>query len=269
MNILVRHIIIITVISPPFILLALSSFSFLALAQEPSSFEISIIPQADYAIVGQPFTYTAVITNISQTALKDVIVRTKTPEGTTLIDTFFFNPNWFVGGVQRGEAGEVIWLTQEPVAQGEVVTFGLIVNVLPEIGRELIAEEYSVVTSENLDAPSFGPLVRTQVLTSVPTPTALPSATTAVANPPIPTVFPLTTPTSQIGSNAANKISTATSLARVEPETDSTLVSPLKTTAEDVTEEETSRVPLTIFVTIGLIILIIVIFGLARLLSRK
>jgi hypothetical protein len=61
-----------------FILAAATSFSFcmVTLAQEPTSFEISLTPQAAHAISGQPFTYTLTITNISQQSSKDIMVFT-------------------------------------------------------------------------------------------------------------------------------------------------------------------------------------------------
>ena len=64
-------------------LVSLSAFAALALAQAPAPFEIRVAPQAEFAVAGQPFTYTVVITNVSQTPVKDVIVFMETPAGTT------------------------------------------------------------------------------------------------------------------------------------------------------------------------------------------
>jgi uncharacterized repeat protein (TIGR01451 family) len=166
-------------------LIAWTSSSLLALADGPPRFEMSVVPQAEYAVVGQTFTYAVVITNVSQVAVKDVVVRVKTPAGTTLVGTYFANANWYVGGIRRSEAGEVIWLTREPVTPGEAVTFKLMVNVPPEmVGQQLINEGY-VVAIGNGDPMASGPPIRTQVLAALPTPiaTPLPPATATRAAP--------------------------------------------------------------------------------------
>ncbi|GIK43292.1 MAG: hypothetical protein BroJett011_71250 [Chloroflexota bacterium] len=172
-------------------IIALLSFCMVALAQEPTSFEISLAPQADHAVGGQPFTYTLTITNVSQSPLKDIVVRAKTPAGTTLIDTYFANANWLVGGVQRGKAGEIIWVTQQPIAAGGGMAFDFAVNISPDLaGRQLIMDEYVVTTIESSQPLVAGPPVQIPVLTvpPIPSPTAQPIDTPA----PTPTAAPPT-----------------------------------------------------------------------------
>lgn len=157
-----------------FTLVALPFFS-ATLAQEPPLFEISLTPQADYAVRGQPFTYTVTITNVSQTPLKDIVVKTSIPQGTTLIGTYFANPNWLIGRTQQSKAGEIIWLTQQSVIAGAVITFEFVVNVSPELaGQQLISDEYMVMSIDNNHLLAAGPPIKTQVLTLTPTPVPAP-----------------------------------------------------------------------------------------------
>lgn len=239
-------------------LMALQNFSLLTLAQEPAPFEISLTPQAEYAVSGQPFTYTIVVTNISQQALKDVFVKVRTPEGTVFVDTYFAQPNWFVGRVQGGQAGEIIWLTQEPVAPGEVVTFDLVVNVLPErAGQQLINEEYVVATIDNNQPIASGPSIKTQVLTPTPTP----SPTAQVADTPTPTVTSSPTPQPQASSNLATSTPTPRASFTPASQADTTIAS-VATSAPAAVSQNTSSSSISTFAIIGLSGLILLIVGL-------
>lgn len=166
----------VSMMAVPFTLaiIALLSFCMAALAQELTTFEINLTPQADHAVSGQPFTYTLAITNVGQSPLKDIVVRAKTPAGTTLIDTYFANAKWLVGGVQRGKAGEIIWVTQQPIAPGEGMTFDFAVSVSPDlVGQQLIMEEYLVTPMEDNQPLAVGPSVKIPVLTAPPTPSPI------------------------------------------------------------------------------------------------
>jgi hypothetical protein len=173
-------------------LVVLFGFSMRTLAQESASFEISLTPQPHYAVSGQPFTYTLAITNVSQSPLKDIVVRVKTPVGTTLVDTYFANSNWLVGGVQRGKGGEIIWVTQQPIAPGEGMTFDFVVNVSPDLaGQQLVLDEYQVTPIEDNQPLGVGPSVKIPVLAALPTPSSTlqavdTSAPTSTAAPPTP-----------------------------------------------------------------------------------
>jgi hypothetical protein len=231
------------------------------LAQEPAPFEISLTPQADFAVSGQPFVYTLTITNVSQTPSKDVIIKAKTPEGSVLADSYFTNPEWFVGGVQRGESGEVIWLTQQPVTPGEVITFDLVVNILPElVGHQLINDEYVVMTMNNNQVIASGPPIKTQVLSFPPTPSPVVPVAETIA----PTVPPLSAQQLQTTPNLASSTPTpgasfvATSQANLGSAEDNESLPP--EVAQNTTSATSSSV--TTFAIIGLSGLLLFIVGL-------
>lgn len=250
----------VSMMAVPFTLAAAALFSFcmVALAQEPTSFEISLTPQADHAVSGQPFTYTLAITNVSQSSLKDIVVRAKTPAGTTLIDTYFANPNWLVGGVQRGKAGEIIWITQQPIAPGEGMTFDFAVSVSPDLaGQQLIMVEYLVTPMEANQPLAVGPSVIIPVLTAPPTPLPTIQAvdtpvTTSTAAPPTP--LPANpAPTST--SNAR----TATLEAQANPTSANIATTMPITTSQAVAADTPS---LNAWVTAGLVGVVLLIVGL-------
>jgi uncharacterized repeat protein (TIGR01451 family) len=210
MSLVSRHFFRITIPLLIYTLVSLSAFGAVALAQAPASFEIRVAPQAEYAVAGQPFTYTVVITNVSQTPVKDVIVFTETPTGTTLIETHQ-NINWLFGGVQPGEAGLVVWNHEEPIESTQAVTIELVVNVLPEmVNQVLVSKEYAIVIGDSDDVISVGLPVTIQVLATIPTatpspiPTATSTPTTTSTATSSPTSTPVSTSTPQRGATAAN-----------------------------------------------------------------
>ncbi len=175
-------------------LATLSGFVLLVLAQEPSPLRIRVMPQTENAVAGLPFTYTVVVTNVGQMPVTGIILFTETPTGTTLIETHQ-QTNWLVGGVQPGEAGPVVWNRQEAVAPAEVVTFNLVVNVLPEMADQpLVSREYTVLSEANVELFAIAPPITTQVLAIIPTPTSLPSPTTIVISTATPSPIPSRTP---------------------------------------------------------------------------
>ena len=195
-----------------YIVLLSSSLSVLALAQEPSPLEITVLPQAEFAVAGQPFTYTIVLTNVSQSPVHDVIVYTETPTKTTLIE--IQQPvNWLTGGARPGETGAIVWNTLDPVAPTQVVTFELAVNVLPEMAnQQLVSKEYVIITKAGGEILATSPPINTQVLAVAPTPPPAPSSTatpTRTATPTAtltytPSPSPSPTPSTQPESTVAN-----------------------------------------------------------------
>ncbi len=189
-------------------LIAWTSSSLLALADGPPRFAISVAPQAEYAVAGQTFTYTVVITNVSQVAVKDVIVFMKSPAGTTFADTPHTDVNWLVGRPGPGGTGEVAWVSREPVAPDEVVTFELVVNVLPEMANQrLVNKEYGMIPMGGGAVIASGPPIETQVLATMPTATPVPSPTATATVPPAPTAT--STPASQTGPIVADTVTPA------------------------------------------------------------
>ncbi len=165
-------------------LATLSIFSLLVRAQEPTPLEIRIIPHAEYAVSGQPFTYTIIITHVSRENLKDIIIFMETPIGTTFASTQQ-NANWFVTSPLPGQVGKIGWTTLESISPGEVITFTLSVNILEAPNKQLINEKYGIVPMGGGDIIASGPPLKTQVLTPTPTVTSRPSPTTEVNNTPL------------------------------------------------------------------------------------
>lgn len=237
---------------------ALFSFCMVTLAQEPTSFEISLTPQADHAASGQPFTYTLAITNVSQSSLKDIVVRAKTPAGTTLIDTYFANPNWLVGGVQRGKAGEIIWVTQQPIAPGEGMAFNFAVSVSPDLaGQELIMEEYLVTPMEDRQPLAVGPSVKIPVLTAPPTPSPTIQAVDTPA--PTSTVVPPTQLPANPGLTSTSSARSTTLEAQTNPTSTDIAISTPIAASQAVTADTPS---LNAWVTAGLAGAVLLIVGL-------
>lgn len=261
MSRLVRHFLSGTVIFSICLLAILGLFSSLALAQESPPFEINVIPQAEYAMAGQPFTYTIVVTNVGQTPIKDVFIKAETPPETTFLDTNYTDVNWNIRGVRPGESGEIYLFTQEPVQPEQVVIFELILNVPPTFNqRELVLEGYTLAIDNIENVLVSGPSVKTPLLTATPTATTLPLTS------PSPSVFttsPPSTPTVQVTSAAQSTLLTATPV--VTPADDANSVSQ--------SSVPSNRVPLKTsivfaFVIIGLSVLA-GIFVLMRFLKKR
>jgi len=239
-------------------LVVTSGFSLVPLAQAPPSFEISLPPQVDHAVSGQPFTYTLAITNVSQSPLKDIVVRVATPAGTTLIDTYFANPNWLVGGVQRGKAGEIIWLTQQPIAPGEGMTFDFAVNISPDLAdQQLIMEEYVVATMEDRQPLAAGPSLKTPVLTVPPTP--LPTVQAINTPAPTSTAVPPTQLPANPGLTSTSSAHSATLVAQANP-TSANIATSMPIAASQAVAADTPS--LNAWVTAGLAGAVLLIVGL-------
>ncbi|MDX1523083.1 MAG: hypothetical protein R3264_15765, partial [Anaerolineae bacterium] len=160
----------------------------ISLAQEPSPFEIKIIPAADFAVRGEPFTYTVVISNVSESAIKDVAVQSVIPTGAIFSETQYTNTDWVVRKPKIGQTGIIRWATQSLVPPQEVVRFDLVVNLLPN-EEELISQDYTIVVGslDNVVTSTAGSV--TKILQPTPTPTVTPVSTpTTVA--PSPTIMP-------------------------------------------------------------------------------
>ncbi len=221
------------------------------------------MPQTENAVAGLPFTYTVVVTNVGQMPVTGIILFTETPTGTTLIETHQ-QTNWLVGGVQPGEAGPVVWNRQEAVAPAEVVTFNLVVNVLPEMADQpLVSREYTVLSEANVELFAIAPPITTQVLAIIPTPTSLPSPTTIVISTATPSPIPSRTPQPE-----PSPVDTAT----LPPATPTPIAeAPSPPAAPIAASTPTSTIPAST-VVVSVIMLVVlggVMIGLARLLRRR
>jgi uncharacterized repeat protein (TIGR01451 family) len=213
-------------------LASLSAFAALALAQAPAPFEIRVVPQAEYAVAGQPFTYTVVITNVSQMPVKDVMVFTETPSGTIFAETHQ-DVDWLIGGVYPGETGIVGWNALEPIAPAQTITFELVVNVLPEmVNHQLVSQEYTIINTSNGNVMATSLPITIQVLATKPTVTPSPIPTSTATN--------TTTPTT---TSSPISISIPTSTPQVELTVTNTPI-PVKTSPVGKVSSSTSIVSL-------------------------
>ncbi len=176
-----------------------------SLAQEPALFEIKVIPQAEYAIAGETFTYTIVITNVSGRPLKDVIVYAPPITGTTLAGTHHINDKWLIYKPNPGETGQVAWITLNPIAPDEVVTFNLMLNILPEmVNQALIFEEYAILPQGGGDIIATGPAIKSMVRLTAPTATFTPSPTVTQTPTVMVTPTPAATQTPEVRQTATH-----------------------------------------------------------------
>ena len=181
-------------------ILELSSLSPNALAQEPSPFEISVIPLGDHAVSGQPFTYTVTITNVSQQTLGNVFVNVDVPEGTKFVKTHHLSEKWY-GGVSNSDPNAIIEQVKlfalEGIQPGEVFSFEMMVDVFPETKKQIAVDAFNSTTLKG-DVLAVGTPVSIVVQTPTPTPsptplpsptsspTQIPTAALVVANDPLP-----------------------------------------------------------------------------------
>jgi uncharacterized repeat protein (TIGR01451 family) len=209
------------------------------------------VPQAEYAVAGQPFTYTVVITNVSQALVKDVIVFMETPPGTTFASASQ-NPGWFTSGLGFGETGKVGWATMEAITPGTRVAFELGLNVLPEMAHKpLVSDQYAIVSLGGDDIIATGLPIKIQVLATPPTATPVPSPTVTPTSTSTPTATPLATST---------PFPTPTQAVTPVPDT---------TSQTDTISEATPSSSMTLWVVIGLPMLIIVITAMTWFLRRR
>jgi len=205
-------------------LLTWGTLSGLVLAQEPPVLEISLVPQTEYAVAGQPFTYTVMVTNAGQIPAKDIIVLVETPVGTNLINTNQ-SDTWPVGVHHADNTDTIVWNALAPIPPADVVIFVVILEILPEmVAQQLVSNNIAILNGTSGEVIAAGLPVIVQVL--APPPTATPSpqpnatATTAATAtpiftstppplPPAPTVEPtlLNTPTPPLTPNQENESS--------------------------------------------------------------
>ncbi|MBN1995098.1 MAG: DUF11 domain-containing protein [Anaerolineae bacterium] len=229
--------------------LAIFSHPALALAQTPPSLEMSVLPQAKYAVAGQAFTYTVVMTNTGPGPAQEVMVFVTPPPGVTQIQAGQ-HPAWFTSAPASNETGKVAWATLSPMAAGTAVRFEMVVVVLPEMaGQHLVLEDYGIVPMHAGGLLASGPPLKTEVRAAPPTLTATPLPTAITANPPNPTATTLPTPTSP-----------PISLAPTSPAVPTTGASALPSaTSTNPTGDSTTLIwPLS-----GLSLLLLIIVGLA------
>lgn len=193
----------------PFIyaLAALSSLSLLTLAQAPSPFEMSLIPQNESAVAGDLFTYTVVITNVSQPPVQDfTFINIKIPDGMKFVNTRHSSRKWYGGNPYPDpdfKVDQITLHTSEAIEFNEVFAFEMIVEVLPEVDQPIVIEEYGVTTAEG-EALASGSPIQIQVLSPTPGPTSLdsPTPTVSVTPPPTLTAIPASFPTPQANRDA-------------------------------------------------------------------
>jgi len=162
-------------------LFILSSFAILALAQQPAPFVIKAVPKAGPPIAGRPFTYTLVVTHTGHASVENMLVFADTPAGATFAATSQ-DTGWFTADLDVNQSGTVAWSNQKAVAPGQVVTFELSVNVLPETAsKQLVLNRYGVGLLGGSDILTTGPPVEVLVLAAPPTATPTPPPTATAA----------------------------------------------------------------------------------------
>ncbi len=209
------------------VLLAFGLSSSLILAQE-TPLDIRLIPQIEYAVAGEPFTYTLAVTNVSQIAVDDVLVFAQTPTGTTFIRAGAA-PNWAVSGLPAGETGNVLWTPRAPVPPGEAINFDLVVQVPPEmVDRQLVSSQYGFALAGSSEVSLSGRVVKIDVLAARPTPTLVPTATPTT----LPTASPTATHTLQPTATATTTETPVPTATRPPEAAAKTPVSSLRTGPE-------------------------------------
>lgn len=167
------------------ILLAWSGLPLIAQAQESSPFKISIIPAADYAVSGQPFTYTVVITNVSEAPVQYASINVDVPEGTKFIRTHYTDEKWYGGNSfadPEQEVKQVQLLSPEIIEAGEVFSFEMIVEVMANPNVEITIADYDATAIEdNVSTTGLPVQVAVRAPTPTPTPTVQPSPTSIPA----------------------------------------------------------------------------------------
>ena len=151
------------------------------------------------AMAGQELLYTLTLVNNGQSPLKDVVVRARTPRGTTYLEAGQMPGagGWASGGLARGEQGDVYWFRMEgDLPPGRPQALYLKVQVALTGVDEVALDDYAASQTANGPAVAGKPL-RTEVVrpTPAPTPTSTPQPTLTPL--PAPTPIPLTLPPAQ------------------------------------------------------------------------
>ena len=250
------------------IVLIFSGLSLVVQAQESSPFQISLIPAAEHAVSGQPFTYTVIITNVSQAPVQAAVINVDVPEGTQFVRTVYTDPKWY-GGNSYADPDlareRVQLLTPETVEIDEVFSFLLVVDILAQPDEAVQVDDYQVMSIEDKASTSGTPItVEVREPTPTPTPTLTPSPT---ASPP-PTASPTVTATSAPATLQAAVAATATPPLDETNEISATTPSP--TTASSSGPFSGSGLSLiVIFVIIAASILIVALIGGVWFLKRR
>lgn len=237
-------------------LTVLSAFSVLSWAQNPPLLEIAVVPQAEYAVAGQVFTYTIVLTNVGQRPVQQIIVYAEIPSGTTFANASY-NTNWFISEPALGEIGFVGWASRDFVEPGAVVNFELAVKVLPEMAKQrLVSGQYGVgPMGGSGDIIVSGHAVEIEVLATPPTPTLTPTATNTAT----------LTPTA---INTATATPAATSSKTLTPQPTATQI--IETTPTPVSPTPTTKSSFSIIAAGGVfLILLISSIGLVWFLKQR
>jgi uncharacterized repeat protein (TIGR01451 family) len=257
MNLLVRRYL--SLIAPLMIgtLVILGDFNASTLAQELPPFEISVVPQAEYAVINHPFTYTVTVANVSQIPLNNTFVTIDIPTGTKFINTQHSSLKWYGGNAFADPSIEVEQITLyslENIEPGETFKFDMLVKVLPEANQQIVVEDYQVTTLDG-DILVSGLPVKTQVLTAAPSPTPL-SSPTPTATPTSASSTAYRTPTPQTSANAASSIPQATESTQTDITTNVNADEAASTSTADNRTFELPSFPIIILIAIGSLLLL-------------
>lgn len=209
-------------------ILAFTSFSLFVLAQAPSPFEISVKPAAEQAVRDQVFTYTVTITNTGVISVKSAFINVDVPDGTEFAGTHYTNLKWYGGGLfsdPEVEVEKVTLFTPEIIEPGEIFTFSMFVQLLPEAGEQVSVESYEIGGVNN-EIFTTGTPLETQVVE--PSPTPRPTL------PPVPTPG-VTTTSSPLPIAAVTDVSTG--------DRNETLTAQTKAATASVPEQEGLQAP--------------------------
>ena len=252
-------------------LLILSPDTIIAQAQAPSPFEISVIPAAEHAVSGETFTYTVVVTNISQAPLQNAFINVEVPKGTKFLHTRYSNAKWY-GGNSFADPDtpveQVRLFTPEEVEADETFIFEMVVEIIPEAAQEIAVDSYNVTVMDS-DTFASGPAIITEVLdpTATLTSTPLPSPSPTRTATPEPRNEPSPTPQAIVSVNTSTPIPIAE--AEIKPTNPTTPNDTTGTGERSIIERISSNIIL-IGSIIGLILigLFITLLGTIRFLKK-
>jgi len=139
------------------------------MAQEPAPLEVEIVPQADVAATGERFEYTIVVTNSSNTPVREVVVSAGVPENATFFNSYGVE-GWRTNDPAEGSSGgRVIWFHEGEFQPGAVAKLRLIVEVVNELDVENLQNDvFILLGAENRKAQGSGPTAEVAVRTATP-----------------------------------------------------------------------------------------------------
>jgi uncharacterized repeat protein (TIGR01451 family) len=201
------------------------------------------------AVPGQLLTWTFALTNNSQTALEDLVLRVTPPVGTSFERAAADETAWSIDG-PSGEQ-PLTFQALGPLAPDADAELILAVRVETGAGPSIVLDDY-VVTATQLTSPLEGSPVRVQVQPT-PSPTVMPTATAS----PSPTTLPSPTATAE---------PTATHTPTPPPPTPTATVTlavvelpPSPTATPNLSPEQVSIGTATVLIFVGIVLVVIVL----------